>query len=264
MKRGLFVLAWLTVGHALLGGLYWLLLQIPESNVLMLGSSLLVVIVGIYGFGLVEATAMRGLGSSDGPAAALSAGLRRAAIALAPFALFVVIWLAVGALETTIETRRTEIDAWIIAKTGKTDTASLHTIMGWVLWVVRYGIGSSLALALLRLCVNGRAAGSSWGHWLARGLHWSSLVVTTLALLVGIWLPWQAAGWRPASLPVSWLQPTFAALKLGVLFVVMNAAWTVALWWASRLPTPAGVAPAVPTAPPVTVAAVEPAKPPQT
>jgi hypothetical protein len=33
------ITAWLTVGHALLAALFWLLLTVPESNVVMLGAS---------------------------------------------------------------------------------------------------------------------------------------------------------------------------------------------------------------------------------
>jgi hypothetical protein len=35
-------------------------------------------------------------------------------------------------------------------------------------------------------------------------------------------------------LPVSWVQPAFASLKLGLVFVVMNAAWAFLLRRASR------------------------------
>lgn len=54
------------------------------------------------------------------------------------------------------------------------------------------------------------------------------------ALFVGIWLPWQAVYWRPASLPPTWAQPVFAALKLLMLFVVANVAWAFILKMASR------------------------------
>jgi len=53
-KRWFTITAWLLAGHAILGGLYWLLLQVPESNAFMLAASVLVVMGGLAWFGYVE------------------------------------------------------------------------------------------------------------------------------------------------------------------------------------------------------------------
>ena len=55
IKRGMAIAVWLIVGHAILGALYWLLLQIPESNVFMLVVSLLIVIIMLVWAGAVQA-----------------------------------------------------------------------------------------------------------------------------------------------------------------------------------------------------------------
>jgi hypothetical protein len=128
-----------------------------------------------------------------------------------------------------------QIDAWIIAKLGWTKTAGLHTSMAWMIAFVRYGIGTSLAVALLASLSSQGLRGAT-SSWLRRGLAWKPLLIIAAVLFAGVWLPWQAAYWRPASLPPTWVQPAFAAAKLGVLFLVGNLAWAVVLRTASRQP----------------------------
>jgi hypothetical protein len=253
-KRGIAITGWLVVGHAILGALYWLLLQIPESNVFMLTASLLVVIALIGWAGVVQATAVIGWVPGTRAAAALAQGARRAAWIAFPLALFVLVWLATGSVQNWLAAHRGEFDAWFIARFGWTDAGAFHTTVSWVLWFVRFGVGISLAAALFASMVAGRTPGTSPLAWVRRGGSWRSLLVTTAALWVGIWLPWHyLAAWRPASLSASWVQPAFAATKLTLMFIVMNIAWAIVLWWATK---PAGVA-----APAVVLAAAEPAPP---
>jgi hypothetical protein len=47
--------------------------------------------------------------------------------------------------------------------------------------------------------------------------------------------------WRPKSLPDTWAQPAFSGVKLTVLFVVMNVAIAVVLWWAFRKASGSGL-----------------------
>ena len=54
IKRTAIMFGWLASGHAIWAGLYWLLLQVPESNVLMLGTSLLLVVLLVWWMGAVE------------------------------------------------------------------------------------------------------------------------------------------------------------------------------------------------------------------
>ena len=52
---------WLLLGHALLAGVYWGLLNVPESNVLMLVASALLALVVIAGAAFVQGVAVRSL-----------------------------------------------------------------------------------------------------------------------------------------------------------------------------------------------------------
>jgi len=104
----------------------------------------------------------------------------------------------------------------------------LHAALGWIIAFVRYGVGASLAITWMGQLASRGVAGLV-SNWIRDGIAWTRLLVVSAALLIGIWLPWQAVYWRPASLPATWIEPAFAAIKLLVLFVVANVAWAVVL-----------------------------------
>jgi hypothetical protein len=234
MTRMRATLAWLCAGHALAGGFYWLLLQVPESNAWMLGVSALLVFAGLVLLGVVETTAVLGLTTVEPMGAALKTALRRWWLVIFPLVVFGCIWLITGDVQRWLTRNASQIDAWIIARTGWTRTAALHTSLAWLVAFVRYGIGTSLAVSLLAaLASRGlRGLGSDWAR---AGVGWKRLLAVSAALLIGLWLPWQAVYWRPASLPATWVQPAFAAVKLTVLFIVANLAWAAVLRSARRV-----------------------------
>jgi len=233
MTRTRAIVAWLAAGHLLVGGLYWLLLQVPESNVWMLASSLLIVLAALVMAGVIEETAILAWPSNEPMGVALRTALQRAWLVVLPLAVFGCVWWLSGAADDWLARHAGQIDAWIIAKTGWTNTAALHTSLVWVSAFVRYGIGTSLAVALLGSVARQGLRGVT-SPWLRHALAWKPLVIVAAVLFVGVWLPWQAVYWRPASLPPTWVQPAFAAAKLFVLYVVGNLAWAVVLRTASR------------------------------
>jgi hypothetical protein len=227
--KGIAITGWLVIGHAILGGLYWLLLQIPESNVLMLTASALTAAAILVGVGLVSATGLAWW-SSSGFGAAAGTGVRRTAWGIAAVAVAGLFWFATGLITTWHAGHATEFDAWFLASFGWTDVSWFHVTFGWIQWFVRYVFGVGLALALLAAAVLGGARAVVSIRWAARAFHWQTVLITTFAMLVGFYLPWQfVVPWRPASLPPTWVQPAFAAVKLGVVFIVMNAAWAIVL-----------------------------------
>jgi hypothetical protein len=233
------VAGWLAAGHALLGLLYWLLLQIPESNAWMLASSLLVVLAAVWLAGVVEMTALLAF-AVDGPMrGAVAPALRRAWLIVLPCALFAAIWWLTGAAAGWHGRYAGQVDAAIIARTGWTGTAWLHEAARWLIAAVRWAIGLSLAAALAAALASQGARGLH-PRWVGRGLHWRPLAATAAAVAIGFWLPLQAAYWRPASLPPNWMEPAFAAIKLAVLFAISQLAWTTVLRTAARLSRGAG------------------------
>jgi hypothetical protein len=143
------------------------------------------------------------------------------------------LWWLTGTVQDWLTRHVGQIDAWIIAKLGWTKTAALHSSLAWAIAFVRYGVGTSMAVALLA-SVARRGLRGVTSPWLRRALAWRPLLIIAAVLFVGVWLPWQAVYWRPASLPPTWVQPAFAAVKLFVLYVVGNLAWAVVLRTASR------------------------------
>ena len=227
------VSGWLFAGHAAVGVLCWGLLQIPESNAWMLAASLLVVLAAVWLGGVVEMTALLALGS-DGPMrGALAPALRRAWLIVFPLGLVAAVWWATGEAAAWHARHAGQIDAEIIARTGWTRSGWLHTGAGWVIVLARWVAGLALAAALAAALATGGLTGLR-PQWVRRGLRPRTLAVTGAAVAAGVWGPWQAAYWRPASLPPNWTQPAFAAVKLVVLFAVAQLAWAVVLRTAAR------------------------------
>lgn len=227
------VAAWLFAGHAVLVLLYWLLLQIPESNAWMLALSLLVLLAAVWLAGVTEIAALLAL-ATDGPmGSAVAPALRRAWLIVLPAALFAAVWWLTGEATAWHARHRGQIDAEVIARTGWTRTAWLHAAADSLAAAARWVFGTSLAAALAAAL-----AREGWRglrpRWARLGLRWRPLAATAVALAIGVWLPWRAAPWRPAFLPPNWLEPAFAAIKLLVLFALAQVAWAVVLRSAAR------------------------------
>jgi hypothetical protein len=228
------VVCWLVAGHAVVGGLFWLLLQVPESNVLMLASSALLSVAAIYAFAVVQLMPLRAFGASEPMGRALGVALGRAWLVVVPLVIFGAIWWATGLAQEAFLGRAGEVDAWFIARLGWTNTGWVHTAVHVVLAFVRFGIGVALAVSMLAAIAGSGLAGLMSDAWLRGAFRWRYLLFVVAGLIVGFALPSHALYWRPASLPPTWVQPAFAAVKLFVLFVVANAAWAFILLKAPR------------------------------
>lgn len=232
--RSIAVVSWLVAGHAALGGLYWLLLQVPESNALMLASSALIVLVMVYGVGLVQLMPLRAVGASEPMGRAFGVAARRAWMVVAPLVVFAAIWWATGLAQDWAIAHAGEIDAWFIARLGLTQTGWFHTTIHVALAFVRYGIGVALAVSMLAAIAASGMKGLVADGWLRGALRWRYLLLVAGAMIVGFALPSHALYWRPTWLPATWAQPAFAVAKLFVLYVVANAAWAFILLKAPR------------------------------
>lgn len=219
------LLAWLTTGHAVLSGLFWLLLQVPESNVAMLSTSALVVLAIVALVGLVEGGGLT-LAAAESSRRDLARTLARAPLA-APLAvaLFGLVWLLTGWAEAGWWASRGEIDAWLMARVGLSRTTALHQGASWVFAFLRYALGISLALTLLAQGIASGLGGLLRGRWLVTALSPLRLGAIAALLLGLVWLPWQAAYWRPGWIRPNWQEPAFVAVKLGLLYLVANTGW---------------------------------------
>jgi len=227
------ITAWLLAGHAVAFGLFWMLLQVPESSTLMLAASSLLAVLTVFTAAAVQSGAM-GAWTMDAPVArGLRAGARRAIAALAAALLFGALWWLTGhALEWHARLSG-QMDAAVIARTDSPNTAWLHASLRWMILFVRWTLGISLAVSALGALVgDGRAALRRF-DWLRQAVSPRRLLVVTAWFVVLDLLPWLQVGWRPAHLSLA-LEPWFVGAKLSVVAVLMAAGWALILREGSR------------------------------
>jgi hypothetical protein len=230
ITRFLAIVAWLALGHAVLGALFWGLLLVPESTVFMVGLSALIVLLLLVVAAWVEVLALHSFARGR-----LMGGARIRTIvdavpaflgALAIFGIvFALTWLAGNWLGA----HRGEMDAWMIVHAKTVRTAWVHATLGWILWVIRFGIGLSLALALLAQMTTSGLGSIKRPAWLGAGLRPLRILFVALAMFAFVWLPWQGVYWRPKALPPTWLEPAFVVTKLLLLYLLANLGWALAL-----------------------------------
>ena len=192
-------------GSALAAGAYWGLLNVPESNVLALGLSALLVILAVVLVGLTLAAVLAHAGGRS-----LGQALRQAPRRLPFFLLGVVAFAALWALTAFIEAQwvlhQGEIDAMLLRYGGTANTGWLFTSVSWVLWLVRWGLGLAIVAGLTAgrpaLAVSGLPLGA------------------TVAALLTWWAMSGLAYWRPRAIPADSAEVIFVAAKLGVLALV--------------------------------------------
>jgi hypothetical protein len=229
--RLLTVTAWLAAGHALLAGLFWVLLQVPESNVAMLlvsalvGAVLLTVAGWVQGIGLAAWT----------PGCSFVAAVRRAVAApvamAAGLVLSLLVWLLTRAAAAAWTGHAGEVDAWLMLHVGWTRTAGLHAAVRWLILFVRYAVVASLLLTVVAFGVERGLAGlARVGAWLRAAVSPRRLALVALILYGFLWLPWRAVYWRPAWIAAGWQEPLFVGVKLGLLYLVANLGWAAMLY----------------------------------
>jgi hypothetical protein len=222
--------AWLGAGHAAAGGVFWLLLQVPESTVWMLAASLLLALIVIYVVGLVQAVGVLAADPAVRWSFAFRAGARRGAFVVVPLVLFGLVWWLTGLAQDWLARHAGSIDAWLIVKTGITRTAALHASFSYALSFVRYAIGASIALAVMAAYVFGGWRCTVRAGWWRQAFGWKQVAILTLALAPWIWPRLQAAiEWRPRWLPPTWVELAFVGTKLVVVYLAANLFWAVVL-----------------------------------
>jgi hypothetical protein len=236
VARIVVVALWLLVGHAALGGLYWGFLNVPESNVLMLILSALLGLLLIAGAGVVDTTGLLLLRSDWTWRNALRRGLRVLPAFLAALALWLIVrWICVRLLRYH-EAHSGELDAWFIATFNWTRITWVHRTIDWVLHVIQFVIGTSLAVTLLATAAAGPVGEVVSPRWLKRAFAPLQLLIVAVAFYGLIYLPWQAVYWRPSSLPATSAEVAFALTKLTLIALIMQIGWTLILWSPQRTP----------------------------
>jgi hypothetical protein len=223
---------------AVLGFLYT-----PESNVLMLSLSAVLVIV---------ATALLLLSSTSGaialvqrlaPWKALGTAARRLPLVLVAIVVVGLLCGAAGWFESWWVARAGQVDAAAIAAGDVTNTRPLHATVHWLVVVVQWILVPAWLATALAWIAGYERRDVLGMKWLTAGLHWRILLVTAASVIVLVWLPWRVVYWRPRGLPASSLEMGFTVVKLGLIYLLSQVAWAIALATAARRVTAPAVVP---------------------
>jgi hypothetical protein len=222
------IAGWLIAGHAAAAGLFWALLQVPESSSLMLVISATLALLAVLAIAWTVGGALAAWRPEATPGRAMARGLGHLGAVILGALVFALMWWLTEKAAMWHAQYGGQLDAWIIARTGKSETARLHSAIVWLLWFLRWGLGLTIALSLAAWAVRDgvRALGSV--RWLASALNplrW--LAVTTLVGL-GIALPWHHAYWRPEKISIG-AEPWFVTSKLALIALVVTFAWALTL-----------------------------------
>ncbi len=233
ISRLMAIAGWLAAGHALLFGLFWVLLSVPESNVAMLAASALTVLVMVFLFGWMETLGLLAW-RVDTPARELPGRAFRAAPGVwLGAALFVAVWYLVMHAGVWWHGHQGEADAWLMLHLGWTRTGVVHEGVQWLLVFVRL-VGLSLAVSLAAtVAVSGYGAVGR-AQWLRGGLSPRRLLIVAAILIVFVWLPLRGVGWRPSSVMPNWQETAFVAVKLGAIYALANIGWALVLGAAAK------------------------------
>jgi hypothetical protein len=220
------VALWIAVGYGVAAGLFWGLLQVPESSVWMLGLSANLVVATFIALLWVTGGVLLAWHPQITPIRAFVSGLSASVAVAAGALLFGAIWWATLAALTWHAAHAGEIDAVIIARTGALNTAWLHRTIVWTIWILRWGPGFTLALSLAAwIAARGTAAIGAAG-WVLTGCHPKRWTVVLALSTLCFMLPWRFVYWRPEHLTLS-TEPWFVGAKLGAMALLAAIAWAL-------------------------------------
>lgn len=237
IARALRLTVWLGLGAVLLSGVYWLFLNTPETNVMTLGTSILLLVVLLVLSALVVNAAVL-MARGVGPVASMARGLRGLSWFVLIGVPLVALWLALTAGHTWVTEHSGEINAWFIARFGIADISALLTAESWIMRWLGWVVTPLAAVSLLAACLEHGRRGFAEG-WLRRAWHWRTLALATAVFVLFFVLPWRLTTWRP-DVPATWVEPTVAAMRLGAALLLWSfgAALLVLLSVTTRSPAP--------------------------
>jgi hypothetical protein len=227
-RRLLLVASWLLAGHLLWLGLFWLLLQVPESTVFTLVVSAILTVLLIVIGGAVHAGASAWWHGDPAAGHPLLRGARRPHAGLLGAALFGVVWWATAWLLAWHDGAAGQIDALYIARTGRADTRWIHSGMFWAVMFVRWSLGLTMAVCLLAAVVIDGVRAAGGGGWLRAALSPRQWLAVTFWLVLLVAIPWHLVSWRPQRLSVA-AEPWFVSGKLALVALAMSAGWALVL-----------------------------------
>lgn len=227
-RRLLLIVAWLIAGHAATAGLFWALLQVPESSALMLAASALLAVLAVLAMAWTVGGALAAWRPEAAPGRAMARGLGQLAAVVLGALVFALVWWLTEKADLWHGQYGGQLDAWIIARTGKAETARLHSAIFWLLWFLRWGFGLTIALSLAAWAVRDGVRALRSARWLTSALNPIRWLAVTALVGVGVALPWHHVYWRPEKISIG-AEPFFVTVKLTLIALVAAFAWALAL-----------------------------------
>ena len=170
IRRLVLIAGWLLIGHALWLAIFWGLLQVPESSAWMLVLSGVLVLTLIVVAGALHAGASAAWDPARPATAALVRGVWSVPAALAAALVFGATWWLTGLVFDWHTGIAGQIDAWYIARTGRTDSRWIHGAIFWPMMLVRWSVGLTLTSSLLGSLTTAGAAALKDVAWLRSAL----------------------------------------------------------------------------------------------
>ncbi len=200
------ITAWLLAGSALTAGVYWAVLNTPESTVLAVITSVVLLLVALVALGVTVNGAI--LMWSNGPSRpALRRACWRAPSVIPAVLIVVAVWWLVSLAETWVALRTGAINAWFIARFGWDDMSWLFTSIRYGAMWIRWVIAGVLAVWVMATLV----------HGIKFRLSVTRVALATLWFAVLIALPWAyLVPWRPSWVPPTNVELAFSVVKLAV------------------------------------------------
>lgn len=228
MRRLAMVTVWLLVGQAVWFTIFWCLLHVPESSVWMLVLSAVLALALVAFGGAVLAGGSAAWDLTRPPVAALAGSVRHVPAAIAALLLFGACWWATGVIFDWHTSIAGQIDAWVIARTGRPNARGVHFAIFWLTMTVRWSIGLTLASSVLASLITIGRATFTRANWLISALVPSRWLAVTFWFVLLVAIPWDLLDWRPAKLGLA-AEPWFVAAKLSAIAVAMTVGWALVL-----------------------------------
>jgi hypothetical protein len=212
--------AWMLLGAALFAALFWAFLNTPESTMVMLALSALLVVAMYAVLSVTWSGALIGWqrGWSSG------VGLRSAAgvLPFLPAGLFLAgVWWLVGRALGWIDGHSGELLAWLMVTLGWTDARPLLQAVHYIAEWLRVVVAPFAALAWLGDVLTGGWHPAVASTSLRRAFAPTRLALVTVVAGVFVLAPlYFGIYWVPGGLPPTWVEPVFAVAKMSVIALV--------------------------------------------
>jgi hypothetical protein len=228
IRRLTAITAWLLLGHAAAAGLFWWLLRVPESSGLtLIVSGVLVLAIAVLLL-WVHGSALAAWQPDTTTARSVRRGWATVVPALAAALLFLACWWITSRAAAWHTAYSGQIDAWIIASSGKSGTAWLHHTIDAVVWVARWGLGLTLSLSLAAWAIAGGFRALAGTRWLTSALNPLRWIAVAALVALAIVHTWHWIYWRPAHLTLA-MEPWFVGAKLAAAALLASLGWALVL-----------------------------------